>query len=338
MAGNIFSLSLNEYQTKVAHLNYKRNKIELLSLGFEYTVPNFFTNPNDKSAEQEAQIITKLLSQLNIAESRVQVVVPDSITYSQLVVMPELKEEELAQSIRLQVDEIIPLPLSEINLDFEIVSSLKDEKLLVLLVAVEKKLSDHIAKTLSFAKLEPVSLENELSVIGRFMSEVFPFVKEPSLIVNFGFTATSFYIMNPPFPYFQFTRTIKLGYANFLKDVKVNLNIPDAKTIELLKTIGLSNSGTVHLYPVIYPLVEELSNEIIKINTLAKERFGSVIKHVYFVNFDPEVAHLYETIQNKISLPTMPLPLSQILIPNPITQSFQNSISSFIPVISAHIR
>lgn len=338
MAGNIFSLSLNEFQTKIVQLNYKKSKIELLSLGFENTVPNYFTNPNDKSAEQEAQIIRNLLNQLNISESKVQVVVPDSMTYSQLVVQPVLKEEELAQSIKLQVDEIIPLPLNEINLDFEIVSNLKDNKLLVLLVAIEKKLSDQIAKTLSFAKLEPVSLENELSVLGRFTAEVFPFTKEPALIVNLGFAATSFYIMNPPFPYFQFTRTIKLGYANFLKDSKVNLNITDEKAVELLKTVGLSNNGMVNIYPVIYPIIEEIAAEIIKVNTLAKERFGAAIKHIYFLNFDSQIAHLYEIIQKKVLLPVGPIPMNQILIPNPITQSFQNTISSFIPVIAANIR
>lgn len=338
MAGNVFSLSLNEYQTKVAHLNYKKNKIELLSLGFENTVPNFFTNPNDKAAEMEAQIIRNLLTQLNITESKVQVVIPDSMTYSQLVVQPTLKEEELAQAIRLQVDEIIPLPLSEINLDFEVASELKDNKQLVLLVAIEKKFSDHIAKTLEFAKLEPVSLENELSVLGRLTSEVFPFIKEPSVIINFGFASTSFYVINPPFPYFQFTKTTKLGYANFVKDAKLNLNITDAKAAELLKSIGLSNAGGFNIYPVIYPLIQELCNEIVKVNVVVKERFGAVIKHIYMLNYDPMVAHLYETIQKKVLLPTQAFPLNQILIPNPITQSFQNNLSSFIPVISAHIR
>ncbi len=338
MAGNVFSLSINEFQTKIAHVNYKKNKVELLSLGYENTIPNYFTNPNDKSAELEAQLIRNLLNQLNITESRVQVVIPDSMTYAQLVVQPMLKEEELAQAIRLQVDEIIPLPIADINLDFEIVSNLKDDKLLVLLVAVEKKLSDQIAKTLNFAKLEAVSLENELSVLGRFTSEVFPFIKEPSLIVNFGFAGTSFYIMNPPFPYFQFTRTVKIGYANFIKDAKLNLNITDAKAVELLKTVGLGNSTAVNIYPIIYPLIEEICNNILKINILAKERFASVIKHIYFLNFDSEIAHLYETIQKKVLLPTGPIPMNQILIPNPITQSFQNNISSFIPVISAHIR
>ena len=309
-----------------------------MSLGYENTIPNYFTNPNDKSAELEAQLIRNLLNQLNITESRVQVVIPDSMTYAQLVVQPMLKEEELAQAIRLQVDEIIPLPIADINLDFEIVSNLKDDKLLVLLVAVEKKLSDQIAKTINFSKLEAVSLENELSVLGRFTSEVFPFIKEPSLIVNFGFAGTSFYIMNPPFPYFQFTRTVKIGYANFIKDAKLNLNITDAKAVELLKTVGLGNSTAVNIYPIIYPLIEEICNNILKINILAKERFASVIKHIYFLNFDSEIAHLYETIQKKVLLPTGPIPMNQILIPNPITQSFQNNISSFIPVISAHIR
>ena len=338
MAGNVFSLSLDEFQTKIAHINYKNNKIELLSLGSENTVPNYFTNSNDKSAEMEAQLIRNLLNQLNITEAKVQVVIPDSMTYSQLVVQPMLKEEELGQAIRLQVDEIIPLPLSEINLDFEIVSNLKDDKLLVLIVAIEKKLSDQIAKTLSFAKLEPISLENELSVLGRFLTEVFPFNKEPAVIVNLGFAATSFYVINPPFPYFQFTRTIKVGYANFLKDTKLNLDITEVKAKELLKSIGLGNSAAVNIYPVIYPLVEDICSNLFKINQLVKERFGSVVKHIYFLNFDPGIAHLYEIIQKKVLLPTGPIPMNQILIPNPITQSFQNNISSFIPVISAHFR
>lgn len=338
MGNKVFSLYLNEYQTRLAHLDQKKDKIELLSLGYDNTVPTFFSNPTDKSIELQAQLIMQIYKQLNIKETKVQIVVPDSVSFSQLIIMPKLNEEDLAKAIKLQVDEIIPLPISETNIDFEIVHELPENKILVLFVAIEKKIADHIAKTIEFTKLEPVSLENELSVLGRFFAEVYPFMKDPSIVINFGFNSTSFYTMNPPFPYFQTTKSIKIGLSSFLKDLKINMNIDAKKSIEALQSIGLSTNGSINMSPVTSPLVTEIINELLGVINNAKEKYKANIKHVYIMNYDKSIAHLAEVIQNRISIPTASVPIEQLFIPNPIVQSFKNNLTAFLPVIAGHLR
>lgn len=338
MADSVFSLDLSEQFTRVAHLALVNNKIELYSLGYDNTIQNFYTNPTDRSAQDQAQVVTSLHSQLKIPATHAHVVIPDTMSYSQLLLMPNLTEEELVKSIRLQADEFIPLPINEVYIDLEIITKLPNEKLLIIFIAAQKRYVDHIYNTLSYANIEPVSLENELSALGRFLTEVYRSIKVPTMVVNFGFTGSSIYVVNPAFPYFQITRTSRIGFDIILRDLKVNTNLNQQKAMEALQSIGLGKNASMNVYAIIYPVLNELFSEMEKTVLLAKEKYGLAIQNVYLFNYDTHIANLHETIQTKMSLPTQSLPLSSILVPNTITQSFSHIISSFIPVITAHIR
>lgn len=338
MSGTTFSLDINEKYTRLVHLNYKAGKIELLSMGFDDTAPNFFSNPTDKTATEQSKVISNLYSQLHLDDQKVHLIIPDSMTYSQLLVMPELSEEQLVNSIRLQADEFVPLPIEEVYIDLEIVSKLPNNKLLILFVAAPKKIVDHISNAVNLANLEPLTLENDLSAMGRFVSEVHKFAKEPSLFINFGFGGSSIYFLNPPFPYFEVTRSTRIGYDILLRDLAVNLNLKDKQAAEAMQTIGLKSGGSINIYPIIYPIINELLTEIEKTMLLVKERHSVSIRNIYLFNFDSYVVGLPEAIQNKLNLPTQAIPIASILTPNSITQSFAPNMSSFVSVIASHIR
>lgn len=338
MAGNFFSLDISEQYTRLAHLKPVKNRIELLSLGYDNTFVNFYSNPDEKSAQEQAKIITQLHTKLLIDTNRAQIVIPDTKTYSQLLLMPNLPEEELVKSIRLQADEFVPLPISEVYLDLEVIQKLPNGKLLIVFIASQKKIVDHIYKTLQYANLEPVTLENELNAVGRFITEFFKIFKEPSIILNFGYSGSSIYVVNPAFPYFQVTRTSRIGFDIILRDLKLNTNLGDQKVYEALKTIGLSSNGSIQVYPIIYPVLNELFSELERTILLSQEKYRLNIKNIYVMNYDHSIAYFAETIQNRLSLPTQSLPLSSILVPNTITQTFSQTLSSFIPVIATHIR
>ncbi|CAN5206510.1 hypothetical protein BH09PAT2_BH09PAT2_09470 [soil metagenome] len=335
---SIFSLEINEQYTRLANLNYKKGSVELVSLGYDQTIPNFYSNPTDRLAADQAKVLSNLYKQLNLEAKQANVIIPDSKTYSQLLVMPELKEEELVNSIRLQADEFIPLPIEDVYIDLDIVAKLPDSKLLILFVAAPKKIVDHISNTITLAGFEPYTLENELSAIGRFVSEVYPFAKEPSLIVNFASGGSSIYFINPPFPYFQITRSTHIGLDILLRDLSVNLNLKDKQAIEAMQNIGLKPGGSINIYPIIYPIISELLTEIEKTMLLAKEKYNAVIKNIYLYNLNAQVAGINEAIQNKLNIPTQSFPIGPLLVSNAVSQSFAPVLPSFISVIAGHIR
>ncbi|PIZ63330.1 hypothetical protein COY16_02300 [Candidatus Roizmanbacteria bacterium CG_4_10_14_0_2_um_filter_39_13] len=333
-----FSIDISEQYTRVADLALSKGKIELYSLGYDNTSLNYYSNLTDQSAKAEAVLLSKLRKELNISSVNANVVIPDSLTYSQLLLMPNLPEDELVKSIRLQADEFVPLPIDDVYIDLEVISRLKNGKLLIVFIAAQKKIVDHINMTLDLAGIEPATLENELSAVGRFVSEVYAFVKTPSIIINFGFGSSSIYVMNPPFPYFQITRTTRIGFDIILRDLMANANLTSDKAFEALSTIGLNPQGSINIYATIFPVFNELITEIEKTILMTKEKYHVEIKNIYLFNYDSHISLLHETIQSKVSLPTQSLPLSSILVPNPITQTFSHVLSTFIPVIATHLR
>ncbi|MBP9691409.1 pilus assembly protein PilM [Candidatus Woesebacteria bacterium] len=338
MASNIFSLDLGEQFTRLAHLTRTKDKIEILSLGYDNTFVNFYSNPDEKSAQEQAKVISQLYSKLLIDSSKVHIVIPDTKTYSQLLLMPDLPEEELVKAIRLQADEFVPLPISEVYLDLEVIQKLPSGKLLIIFIASQKKIVDHIYKTLTYANLEPISLENELNAVGRFTSEFYKFIREPSLIVNFGYSGSSLYVVNPAFPYFQLTRTSRIGFDIILRDLKLNSNLTHLKALEALKTIGMGSNGSINVYSIIYPVLNELFSEMERTILLTAEKYHINIKNVYLMNYDHSIAFMPETVQKRLSIATQSFPLSTVLVPNVVTQTFSQLLSTFIPVISTNIR
>ncbi len=338
MSSDVFALDINEKFTRIASLQLNKGKIELLSLGYDETTANFFSNPNEKTSADQSKVISTLATQLKLPQKKVYAVMPDGVTYSQLMVMPQLKEEELVNAIRLQADEFVPLPINEVYIDLEVIDTLPNNKLLVLFVASPKKIVDHISDTISLAGFEPVALENEISAMGRFVSEVYRTISNPSLIINFGYSGSSIYFINPPFPFFEISRSTRIGLDILLKDLRVNLNLQEHQAIEALQSIGLQSGYSLNIYPIVYAVVSELFTEIEKTILLAKERYNATIKNLYLYNFDSSVAGLYQTLQTKFSMPVQPFPISDALVANKITQTFQPQLSTFISVIAAHLR
>ena len=281
---NIFSIDISEQFIRVADLELKKDKIELFSLGYDSAAPDFYTNLTEKSSLDQSKIISQIVGQLNITASKANVVIPDAFAYSQLLLMPDLPEEEIVKSIRIQADEFVPLPIDDVYIDLEVITKLKNGKLLIIFVASQKKIVDHIYNTLELANIEGVSLENDLSAVGRFFTEVFTFIKEPSLVVNFGYSGSTFGIVNPPFPFYQVTRSSRIGFDIILRDLIANSSMDKSQAIEALKTIGLGKDGSVNIYAIIFPVLSEFYSEIEKTILLAKQKYNINIKNIYLYN------------------------------------------------------
>lgn len=336
MSDTSFCLEMQEKFTRVCDLKTSGDKIELLSLGFQQTAPSFFTGDNPQIFEKQADIIANLYSSLKIKKKIVDVVIPDSYTYSQIVEMPLLKEKELLSAIRYQSDEFIPMPLDETNLDIQI---LKEDhaakKILVLIVATPKRLADRIQKTIESAGLKTGVLENELTAVGRLFSERLNKEKKDGaiIVVNFGFSSSSIYIVDSQNYLILSSRSFRIGLDLFLRDLKVNLSINDDKAYEVLKTIGFAKNGSVDVETILMPILKELVGEIAKSITLSKEKFNLVPSEVRMFNHNTYISLLENKVSEQLALPVSSLTLDPLLVQNPVYQSFSSDLPSFIAII-----
>ncbi|MEI6532935.1 MAG: pilus assembly protein PilM [Candidatus Roizmanbacteria bacterium] len=339
MNDNTFAIDINEKLTRMCDVRVVNNKIEIIAIGSDSTVPGFFTLDNEKLIEVQASIIRRLCSRLNIKKTQANVVIPDIFSFSQISEMPKLKEKELLAAIRYQADEFIPMPINETNIDLEILKEdEKSKKSLILIIASSKKMVNTVQQSIEKAGLTPQSLENELSAIGRFTNEIGFNKSVAKLIINFGYSSSSMYLIEANTGLMIMTRTMKLGWEIFIRDVRINLNIQEDKIYDLLLKAGTPSPEAQSINVIVGPILKEVLNEVHKFILLATEKHGQTIANIYLCNFDHKVPFLQKTIQATTTLPTASMNLTDVVKSTPLVASIAGELSSYISVISANLR
>ncbi len=339
MRNDYFTIEINEHQTRVVLAERESRGMHVRTLGSDNTIQGFFTSRSEQIVEQQAQIVLALLDKLKVDRENAHVVIPDNQSFSQIVEMPLLKEKELMSAIRYQADEFIPMPIEETSIDIEILHENKAEKkVLLLIVACSKVIVEQIERTMMAAKVNPQVLENELSIIGRYLQEVWRIPGKATVLVNIGFAATSLYLYNPEKKLIVASRIVKIGYELFIRDVTVNLNLDTTKATQALRKIGLAENKQLNIRTVIDPLFREMSKEIQQFVGYASQKHALTVDKIVLYNNDVNIAHLHESLAQSLQIPVAPAPLDKLIKQNHITKSVEHDLSLYFSTIMSSIR
>jgi type IV pilus assembly protein PilM len=342
MADTSFGIDIGEKYIRVADASFKNKKIDISSLGEGLSVANYFTDEMEKTMELQAEVMGKMAKDLKIAKKNVHVVIPDSYCYAQVMEFSKLNQKELLSAVRYQADQFIPLPIDEVVFDLEVVKeNTTTKKNTILVIASPKKLVERVEKTIELAGFIPDSLESELSAISRYFSDLITYTDaQPStyLVINFGYSTTSIYLIGMPLGVLMELRIVKTGFDLFIKELKFNLELQDNKAIELLESVGFEKNGTYDLATFAGPLLKDLVGEMMKFVVIAKDKHQLPVKKVFLCNLDSRLHALDKKLSELLKLPVESILMREILVNNPISQSFSSKMSSFVSSISANIR
>lgn len=335
-----FSIDIGEKRIRVIELSDNGKQIELKALGSAEANPHYYSTDTEKNIETQAGIINQLLATAKIKNKNAQVIIPDMYSFSQVLTLPKLNEKELQSAIRYQADQFIPLPIDEVSIDIEIISeNPKSKELTVFIVASPIKIVKQIEKTIELAGLQPNGLENELSVIRRFIFNrgklVFP-NQSSFLLINFGFLNSTIYFFDRQ-GLVVLSRNIKTGLELLIKDLKANLNIDDTKAYQILQTIGFEKNSSIDTEIYLGPIIKELSNEINHFLIIAKEQHNIDVKQIYTFNYDNMVLSLDKAIQKNTSVSVNTFPVIACLKPNAVSQAYGAILSEFFSGITGAI-
>ena len=340
MTDSSFAIDINEKYTRIVDLTYKNGKIDLSCMGTENTIPNFFSDDTEKSIENQSEIISKLYANLKIVKKNANIIIPDSQSFSQILEFAKLNEKELLSAVRYQSDQFIPMSIEEVVLDIEIMKEDKqNKKNTILIVASPKKTVDRVEKAIEMAGLNPESLENEMSSFGRLFSEV---LKQQGsgtyLVLNFGFASSSIYLIDTQTSLILLTRTIKVGYDLFLKELKFNFELQESKAIEVLRTIGFEKNASYDTSTIVAPLMKELMGELSKFMIFSKEKYAPPVSKIFVFNYSSNILSFEKKISEVLLLHTEALYLREFLANNPVSQSFSTDMPSYICAIGGVLR
>src|SRR5581483_3028749 len=106
---------------KVAVLSHKQKPPKLLSIGRVASPQPGMISEADLDLEAVATAIKNLLEEIKADSGDTIVALPESRIFTRVVYdLPYLTDEELNQAIRYAAEEFVPMPIPEVNLNFQV--------------------------------------------------------------------------------------------------------------------------------------------------------------------------------------------------------------------------
>lgn len=267
----ILGVDIGTSTIKIVELEKAAERITLENYGqiqskFLYGKPfrSFEKSTLSLSTRDIASALVAINKEAKIRTRRVNFSLPDFSSFFTTFSLPPMSKDEMARAVRFEARQHVPLPLSEMALDWELIegeaSEQRKESLKVLLVAVPQRVVSQYQEIAALAKLELQNLEAEVLALNRALSS-----EEEGVIalVDIGAQSTTCSIVEKGVV--KISHSFDLSGNNLTKALVEALEV-DAETAERLKLkYGLSPKGEA-IPMVLQPLLDSIIMEIKKIS------------------------------------------------------------------------
>ncbi len=210
--------------------------------------------------EEAAQLIRAMLDEAQIKSKETFFSIPDFATFFTTFSLPPMKLEELKEAVKYEAPRHIPLPLSEVTLDWEHIPT-SQNSIKVLLVAVPNKIIEQYRLLAHKLNLHLRALEAEVFALKRALSSSQREVKV-YILMDIGHRSTTISIVDNDT--IKFSYTTDFGGEEINKILKEQLNIQSAEADYIKRKFGLTQNSILRelLIPLADKLVQEVRNVI----------------------------------------------------------------------------
>lgn len=242
-----FGLDISDFSLKIAKLDKQKNRLKLISFGEEKIPAGVIEKGEVRDEERLAEIIIKARRKAKGKKIRTSYVIsslPEERSFLDVIQIPLLKEEEIEEAVKFEIENHIPLRLEEVYFDSERVPPVLNHPKYqeILIAATPKNIVEGYVNSLKLAGLQPRALEVECLAIVRALIKK-DSVTNPLLIIDFGSSRTTFIIYSGKSV--RFTSTISFSSQNLTEVLSQKLKIPPKKAETLKQKEGLEGKKEV---------------------------------------------------------------------------------------------
>jgi len=324
---------------------YLENYAEIKSEAF-YTKAvsfrSFEKNILSFSLEEIAFAIKSVLAEAKIKTRRCIFTIPDFATFFITLELPPMSEKEIPDAVKFEARQYVPLPLSEVTLDWKVIEGVyigkEKTKLKILLVAVPNELVNQYQSIATFSNLELTFLEAEVfSLVKSLIPED---EKRVIAIVDLGLQSTTCNIIDK--------RVLKISHsfdisANQFTDQIARGLMVEPKIAETLKrkygvldVEGPGLKGRPSVKNILLPLVDELVKEVERIFAGFYYSEGKEVQKIILSGGSTLLPGLVEYFKNYFKIEVeIANPFSKIFYPPILEQKLKEMGPSYTIAVGA---
>jgi len=237
--GDFFALDIGTNAVRVVQLSSSGpDNYTLTHFGYAPLDDKLTSSSSPEALRKLGEVIMTAVGQSGIKTKNVVIGLPSSKTFTTVIEVPVMPENELRNTIKYQVDQYIPMAVNEAKVDWALLgTSLHDPKMQEVLIAstanayAEERLEfiENLGLNVIAAEPDPLAMIRSLLPSG---------VPDARLIINVGELSTDLAITFGDAP--RLVRTIPTGVRSLVKAAVQNLNVQEDQARQFILKFGLA--------------------------------------------------------------------------------------------------
>ncbi|MBI3398056.1 MAG: type IV pilus assembly protein PilM [Deltaproteobacteria bacterium] len=233
---DVVGLDIGSNSIKIIQLAPTKKGWKMIKIGMSQLPPEAIVDGSIIDSMTVINSVKDLIGQQEIKiKNTVSALTGHSVIIKK-VNLPVMTEAELAESIQWEAEQYIPFPITDVNIDFQILGADTEGRgqMEVMLVAVKKDVINDYINVIKEAGLVPVIVDVDSFALENMFEMNYSIAPNENIaMINIGATIASINVLRNGITIF--TRAIPLGGNQFTEEIQKTLGISfkDAETLKL---------------------------------------------------------------------------------------------------------
>jgi type IV pilus assembly protein PilM len=277
---------------------------QLVNIGMEALPPEAIVDGAIMDSGAVIDAVQRLFSTQKIKTTDVATAVSGNAVIVKKISLPQMSEEELAESIHWEAEQYIPFDIQDVNIDYEVIEDAAEAgNMDVLLVAVKKdKISDYTS-AISQAGRNPAVVDVDVFALQNCFE--INYGLDPGRIIallNIGASIMNINILRGSSSIFN--RDIAVGGNQYTDAIQKDLNLSFDQAEALKRGAPVDGAGPESLDPILQTVSENISLEIQKTFDFFKATSSEDrIDQIFVSGGTSKVYGLPELLQERLETP-----------------------------------
>ncbi|EKD24197.1 MAG: hypothetical protein ACD_81C00087G0008 [uncultured bacterium] len=250
------------------------------------------------------QLLKTLIARSNFKSKEVIASIPSFAVFITLFEIPQMKDADIAKAMQFQIGQYIPLPITEVSIDWLKVGERQDEqgfvKEQILLVSIPNETVDKYRRIFSAAGLNLRAIEIESLSLLRAISDA---SMPPTLIVDIGSRSTNIAVVDKG--NLRYNYQTDMSSAGITQALAGGLGVKIRRAEKLKRERGILGGSESELSTLMIPFVDAILNEVKRAKIKYEQSFGNVITQVILVGGGAKMPGIVPYAQEQLGLPVM---------------------------------
>ncbi len=336
-ARSVLGVDIGTSSIKMVELARKGDTLTLLNYGILGS-NDYLNHPNRaiqtsslKLSEKDAAVMLKTLIGETQPKSRLAVAtIPAFASFQTLIDMPLLSPAETAKAVEFQAPQYIPLPLSDVAVDWLKVDEFQTENReayqRIFLIGLPKDVLERYKRTFRDAGLKLTALELDGIAISRALLAK---ETEPTLLIDLGAVASEIFVVREG--RLLYASQTDYGGIYLTQAIARSLGLTNSRAEELKRRKGLTGGGAeAELSTLTLPFLDVIIQEVSHTRDVVERRYGRPIKRAMLTGAGANLLGVEKYFGSQLDLPVAkPNPFLNVSYPvtlEPLLLELQNEL------------